>query len=74
MSLHKFQSTTMGNRNITIEELLNEDELRMFRPALNNVRLTGFGEVILSLKNGYVYQVEVRFKYQDENHRGRNRV
>ena len=39
-------------------EYLKEDELKMFKEAIKDVRRRGFGEVTLCFRNGYVYRVK----------------
>lgn len=45
--------------------IMNEDERRIFAPALDDVRRQGFGKIILTFRNGYIYHIEVVLEYHD---------
>lgn len=58
---------------IAIEDILNEDELRMFKPALDSVRKHGFGQVSLLLRNGYIYNIKVTTEYHNSGNGKRSK-
>lgn len=48
------------------EDLLNEDERRIFVPALEELRCQGFGDMVLSFRNGYIYHIKVIKDYHGD--------
>lgn len=56
-----------------LEELMNEDELRIFLKALAYLRHEGFGGIVLTFRQGYVVNVEARLGFNEkDNHRGKH--
>lgn len=50
---------------IAVEDILNDDEIRILKPAVADVRKLGFGEVVLIFRNGYIYRVKVTLDYHN---------
>lgn len=57
--------------NVPTEDILNEDERRIFASALEDVRKQGFGDIILSFRNGFIYHIRVVLDYHGEG-KGKN--
>lgn len=45
--------------------IMNEEERRIFAPALEDLRKQGFGQIILTFRNGFIYNIKVVLEYHD---------
>jgi hypothetical protein len=64
---------------LTLDDILREDEQRLFADAVDDMRRRGFGEITLCFRNGYAYRVKVFIDSMDpeasnNNNKGKNHV